>query len=384
MIFDKMERHPGARLLLVLACLVAVAAGLRAAKPIMVPFFLALFLAVVSMPIMFGLRIRRVPAWAAIVLTVLADLLLIGGIIFLVVSSVGDLAQRLPVYRTAAAELVNRWGSWFISRGLIDLDYVVETLFDPASVFDMLQRGLQTAASVLGLIFIVAIVMIFILAEATVFPYKFQAILGHDRASRVRITQTVSEVQAYLGIKTVISLAVGLLAGLFCWVMSLDFPILLGLIAYMLHYIPTIGSIIAAVPAMALALLLYGWVWMIVVGLGYLAISTAFGHILEPHWMGRRMGLSTLVVVLSLLFWGWLWGPIGALLAVPLTMVVKIGLENTPDLKWIAILLDKSPPQARATALREPITQSEVSSEPVIPRRPEEPIAPSRAHEARG
>jgi AI-2 transport protein TqsA len=129
----------------------------------------------------------------------------------------------------------------------------------------------------------------------------------------------------------------------------LDFPVLLGLIAFVFNYVPTVGSIFAAVPAMVLALILYDWAWMLLVGFGYLAINTTFGQLLEPHVMGRRMGLSTLVVVLSLLFWGWLWGPVGALLSVPLTMVLKIGLENTPDLRWIAILLDKSPPQARIT-----------------------------------
>jgi predicted PurR-regulated permease PerM len=384
MIFDKMEKHPGARLLLVLACFVVVAAGLRAAKPIMVPFFLALFLAVVSMPVMFGLRIRRVPAPLAIALTVLADVLVIGLIVLLVFNSMGELVQKLPVYRGALADLFGQWGRWMIDRGLVDLEYLTETLLDPASVFDMIQGTLQAAASLSTLIFIVAIIMVFILAEATVFPYKFLAILGHDRKSRIRITQTVREVQGYLGIKTVISLATGLLVGVFCWAMSLDFPILLGLVAYALNYIPTIGSVIAAVPALALALLLHDWPWMLLVALGYLAINTAFSQILEPHLMGRRMGLSTLVVVLSLLFWGFLWGPIGALLAVPLTMVLKIGLENTPDLSWIAILLDKSAPQARA-ASEVATLPGEAEGESVVARIHEESKpAPPRAQRARG
>ena len=134
--------------------------------------------------------------------------------------------------------------------------------------------------------------------------------------------------------------------------MDLDFPILLGLVAFVLNFVPTIGSIIAAVPAMVLALILHDVGWMLVVGLGYLGINTLFGNLLEPNLMGRRLGLSTLVVVLSLIFWGWVWGPIGALLSVPLTMVLKIVLENTPDLRWIAVLLDKVPPQARQAEAR--------------------------------
>jgi predicted PurR-regulated permease PerM len=127
--------------------------------------------------------------------------------------------------------------------------------------------------------------------------------------------------------------------------MYLDFPVLLGLIAFLMNYIPTVGSIIAAIPAVLLSLILVGTAGhAVLVTLGYVVVNTLFGNILEPNLMGRRLGLSTLVVILSLLFWGWAWGPLGALLSVPLTVVVKIWLENTHDLKWVAILLDKAPP----------------------------------------
>ena len=126
--------------------------------------------------------------------------------------------------------------------------------------------------------------------------------------------------------------------------MDLDFPILLGIVGFVLNYVPTIGSVIASIPAILLALIQVGLGHAFLVAGGYLVINTIFGNIIEPNLLGRRLGLSTLVVILSLLFWGWAWGPVGALLAVPLTMVVKIGLENTQDLKWVAVLLDKNPP----------------------------------------
>ncbi len=160
------------------------------------------------------------------------------------------------------------------------------------------------------------------------------------------MAKVISEVQTYLGIKTVVSLATGLVLGAWAWVWGLDFPVLLGLVAFVLNYVPTVGSIIAAVPAILLSLILVGTVGHALgVTLGYVVVNTLFGNILEPNLMGRRLGLSTLVVILSLLFWGWTWGPIGALLSVPLTVVVKIWMENTHDLKWVAILLDKAPPK---------------------------------------
>lgn len=347
--FESMEKHPGARFLLVLTCLVVVVAGLRAAAPILVPFSLALFLAIVSMPVMFGLRVRRVPAALAIFLTVGLDVLLFGFVVLLAANSLGNLNERWPLYQTQFETRFQDGIGWLRDRGFVPEGYQFDLggLVDTGAIVGFLGGTLQTVASVFTVGFLVALIMVFILAEATVFPFKFQAIFGSSRNGRTRTTKTIREVQAYLGIKTLVSLATGLTAGIFCWLMGLDFPILLGLTAFVLNFVPTIGSIIAAVPAMALALVLHDVSWTLPVALGYLAINTLFGNIVEPNLMGRRLGLSTLVVVLSLVFWGWLWGPVGALLSVPLTMVLKIVLENTPDLRWAAILLDKVPPQAR-------------------------------------
>lgn len=349
--FESMEKTPGARYLLVLACLVVVVAGLKAAAPVLVPFFLALFLAIVSMPVMFGLRMRRVPAPLAIFLTVVLDALLFGFVVLLAGNSFGSFSERAPRYWSQLQTRMVNGVEWLREHGMVPDGYQFDGLpglFEAGAVVGFLQGTLQTVASVFTLAFLVALIMVFILAEATVFPFKFQAILGQSADGRHRLTKTIAEIQAYLGIKTLVSLATGVTAGVFCWLMGLEFPILLAIVAFVLNYIPTIGSILAAIPAMALALILQDPSWMLLVGLGYLAINTLFGNILEPNLMGRRLGLSTLVVVLSLIFWGWLWGPIGALLSVPLTMVLKIVLENTPDLRWAAILLDKVPPQARA------------------------------------
>ena len=352
MLFDRSETHPGGRFLLVIACLVIVVAGLKAAAPILVPFALALFLAVVSMPVMFGLRRKGLSAPLAILLTLLFDGLIFGLMVLLVTVSIGNLNEKLPGYADVVEGYYHQWLLRLAARGLPVSDFLSQDLFDPARVFVFLRGTVQYLASLVSVGFIVAMIMIFVLAEATVFPYKFQAILGGNRQGRQRITHTIEEVQAYLGIKFVISLARGICVGLMCWVLKLDFPLLLGFIAFVLSFVPTIGSIIAAVPGIALALILHGEGTAALVFVFYVLIDLFFGNLLEPNIMGRRMGLSTLVVVLSLLFWGWVWGPVGALLSVPLTMVTKIALENVPDLRWIAVLLDQVPPQAREAAQR--------------------------------
>jgi predicted PurR-regulated permease PerM len=304
-----------------------------------------------SMPLMFWLQLRRVPAPLAVLLTMLVIGALFGGIILLGTQSVAELQTQLPGYQERLRVLYESWVDGLSARFGIPLDqYLTLSLIDPGAAIGLFG---QTAARVVGFLgntFVVLLIMAFILAEATVFPFKFRAILGPEAGDGRRMTKVIREVQEYLGIKTAVSLATGLLIGLLAWFLGLDFPILLGLIGFVMNYIPTVGSILAAVPALVLSLLQFGTVGhFLAVAISYGAINTVFGNIIEPNLMGRRLGLSTLVVILSLLFWAWLWGPVGALLAVPLTMVVKIMLENTEDLRWIAILLDKAPPQAAGT-----------------------------------
>jgi len=267
-------------------------------------------------------------------------------------ASFTDFQEGLNRYQNGFADLRDSWtaglnnflvGTGFFEPG--DLEAALDRIdiYDPQRVFDVAGATLGRAASLLGQGLLVLLIMVFVLAEATVLPQKLEAILGDGVTGEERMRTVVSEVQQYLGIKTLVSLATGLLIGVWCWSMGLDFAVLLGLIAFALNYIPTVGSIIAGIPAVALSLVLTGGsiTHALVVAGGYVVVNTVFGNFIEPSLMGRRLGLSTLVVILSLLFWGWTWGPVGALLSVPLTMIVKISLENTQDLRWIAQLLDK-------------------------------------------
>jgi len=361
MILDRMEQSPGTRYLFVMAMTVIVVGGLRLAAPILLPFSLALFLAVLTLPIVLFLQQRRVPATLAIFVAVLVDVAVVGLLILLASQSIAEFQDRLPRY---AVRLQDLWTSWIQGLmastipGAVPLaEALTETdILNPDQLMTLAGSTLTRVLAFASNAFLVFLILIFILGEATVFPAKFRAILGRRRGHSSNLMKMVTEVQEYLGIKTFISLATGILLGAWCWVMDLDFPVLLGLIAFVLNYVPTIGSIIASVPAVLLALIQVGFGHAVIVGLGFFAVNTVFGNLIEPNLMGRRLGLSTLVVILSLIFWGWVWGPVGALLAVPLTMVVKIMLENTSDLRWVAVILDKSPPDpdlARGDGLSE-------------------------------
>ena len=147
----------------------------------------------------------------------------------------------------------------------------------------------------------------------------------------------------YMSLKTVVSLFTGILAGVLVKALNVDYPVLWGLIAFFFNYVPNIGSFIAAVPPVLLALIQYDFKWAMVMAIGYAAINGIIGNFVEPRMMGKGLGLSTLVVFLSLVFWGWVLGPVGMLLSVPLTMIVKIALENFEQTRWLAILLGTNP-----------------------------------------
>jgi predicted PurR-regulated permease PerM len=347
MILDRTEQNPGARFLFILACLVVVVAGLKLAAPILLPSSLALFLAVLSLPVLIFLRHRRIPAGLAIGITVLMTMAIFGLLILLASQSIPELQTQLPRYGAQLQDLQAGWvaaieARWGLSLG----DYIATDLFNPAVIVDLAGAAVGRIAQFLSSVFLVFLILIFMLGEALAFPGKLRYLFGEDMGQDDQMAHVVAEIQMYLGIKTVVSLATGLILGAWCYVMGLDFPVLLGLVAFVLNYVPTVGSIIAAAPALLLSIILHGTVGhALLVGTGYFAVNTLFGNILEPNLMGRRLGLSTLVVILSLLFWGWTWGPIGALLSVPLTVIVKIWMENTEDLRWIAVLLDKETPE---------------------------------------
>lgn len=339
----------GSRFLFVAACLVVVVHGLRLASPVLLPFSLALFLAILSVPLMLGLQKRGVPRPIAVLLSVLAIVAVLSVVIFLATESLSQFQAAVPKYRKQLEGLLTGAVHWLVERGVPVAEDLPLSLIDPGAVIDLAQGTVARLATVLSSTFLVLLIMVFMLAEASSFPDKLRFLLG-ERADLGRFRKIVGEVQQYLGIKTGVSLVTGILAGIWTAFLGIDFPILWGIVAFALNYIPTIGSIIAAIPPVILGL--FGGLGdAFLVMIGYVAINVALGNILEPTLQGRQFGISTLVVILSLVFWGWVWGPMGMLLSVPLTMILKIALENTDDLRWVAVLLAKWPAEkARITA----------------------------------
>ena len=333
------QRQTGAaQIAVTLAAVVLVLAGLQAAKAIVVPFLLATFIAIIGASPMFWLQRKGLPAWLALLIVILLVLLVGSLMAGLVLSSVRDLSGSLPAYEIKLQELTAMTVAWLQKLGLKVSAPVLTELFDPGAAMKLVSTMLNALGNVVTNGFLVLMTVVFMLLEASSFPIKLRTILGGD-ASLGQLDTFVSNVKHYMLIKTLVSLATGVLVTILVAMLGVDLPLLWGLLAFALNYVPNIGSIIAGLPAVLLTVVQLGPLRALLVAAGYVVINLLVGGLLEPRFMGRGLGLSTLVVFLSLLFWGWLLGPVGMLLSVPLTMTAKIALDSREDTRWLAVIL---------------------------------------------
>ncbi|HUH57973.1 MAG TPA: AI-2E family transporter [Pseudomonadales bacterium] len=325
--------------LLIIAALFVVLAGLKIAANILVPFLLSLFIAIVCNPLVKKVENFKIPKPLAILGVVLVFVTVAIYLVSLVGRSLLELSQLLPSYleqlRGEIAWVVDKLATYNI---VISRELVAE-YFNPSVAMRLVADTLSSLGDVMKNLFLVIITVVFMLFEASSLPKKIYLALDEPEVKMQQIERFLSSVNNYLAIKTLVSVATGLCVTLMLWAVGLDFYLLWGVLAFLLNYIPNIGSIIAAVPAVLLAVLQFGFAPAGFIGLGYLAINAVMANLIEPRYLGRGLGLSTLVVFLSLVFWGWLLGSAGMLLSVLLTMVIKIGLENSQDGQWLAILL---------------------------------------------
>jgi len=347
---DSRQGTPATRVLLTLASLIVVVAGLKAAQAILIPVLLALLLAILCSPAVFWLRAHRIPTLVAVLLVVaiLLGVFTIFGVV--VGGSVNGFIEAAPRYQERLDEVGTSLGEWLEARGVEVGEISTSDVFQPGALIGVLGRGLTALLSTLSNTFVVALILMFMLLEATGLPTKIRVATGSPDADLQRFSKAAREIQKYLGLKTAISAVTGLVIGGWVALLGLDFALTWGFLAFLLNFIPNIGSIIAAIPAVLLALVQLGLAEAVLVAAGFLVVNVTLGNVVEPQLMGRTLGMSTLVVFLSLVFWGWLWGPVGMFLSVPLTMILKISMENSRDLKPIAVLLDS--PRAVAGRLR--------------------------------
>ncbi|MFW6021471.1 MAG: AI-2E family transporter [Guyparkeria sp.] len=315
-------------------------AGLKTVSHIVTPFLLAAFLAIISAPPMAWMQRRGVPSPVSILFL----FSLVGVAFFLLFvalqGAAESLATQAPAYQAKLAGWLEHIRAMLTERGAPP-ELLPEQIPLPATstitgTATEIASGLgQFTASTL----LVLLAFMFLLLEERTFADKLTAAFPGRRRARVRTRRFLRSVYRYLIIKTGASLSTGLLVGMGLGWLGIDFAILWGILAGLLNFIPTIGSFIAAVPALLVTVVSGTGIDLFLVAALYLVVNISIGSILEPRLMGRSLGLSPVIVLISLLVWGWVFGPIGMLLAVPLTMIAKLALDSNPQTRWAGILL---------------------------------------------
>ena len=330
----------GGRFLILTAAFVIVVAGMKAASPILIPFLLSVFIAIISAPSMFFLQQKGLPTALALTVVISAVVIVLLLLAVLIGSSVDDFRQAMPQYQASLQAQLQPLISLMAKVGLnLSLDEL-QAYFDPSVVMKLVANTLSGLGGALTNGFLILLTVAFILTEASSFPAKLHKLLERPDRSLQGFDHFLDTVKRYMAIKTWLSLGTGVLVWLSLWLIGVDYPLLWGILAFLLNYVPNIGSIIAAIPAVLLTLIQLGWGFAAIVMVLYIAINVVIGNVIEPRLMGAGLGLSTLVVFLSLIFWGWVLGPVGMLLSIPLTMTVKIAMDNNDETRWIAVLLD--------------------------------------------
>jgi predicted PurR-regulated permease PerM len=342
-------------LLVSLAAFVIVVAGMKLAAPLLVPFLLALFISILLAAPFNWLQCKGLPAGIAllVVLSVLVVLTMLVG--SLIGSSVQEFTTTYPVYEARLKEISEEFVNWMHGYGIHTSSGLLSSYADPGKVMKMAANIIGSMGNILTNSFLILVTVVFIMLEAASFPDKWRVAHENADTSLARFSTAAKTINQYMGIKMLTSLATGVAVVILIRLIGVDYAILWGVLAFLLNFIPNIGSIIAAVPAVLLALVQLGVVPALVAAGGYLLINTVVGTFLEPRYMGKGLGLSTLVVFLSLIFWGWVLGPVGMLLSVPLTIATKIALDSQPNTRWMAIMLGPKIEQVKPVADDAPV-----------------------------
>ena len=322
----------------VMASVIIVLAGVKNASEIIIPFLLSLFLAIILLPSYNYFNKKGLPEVLSLSLVVGLFIFLISLVAKLIGSSITDFnsnidmySQQLSIYYSSLVSLAAKIG---IEISVSDLSNMINS----KQIMSFATTIMQSMGSMFTNGFVVLLTVVFMLLESTNFRKKIE-LFGNNQEAIEHVQKITSQIKEYMVLKAVISIFTGLMVWLALSIVGTDYAFLWAVIAFLFNFIPNIGSIIAAVPAVLLTLVQFGFVSSLVVALIYALLNIVIGSVIEPKVMGKGLGLSTLVVFLSLLFWGWLLGIVGMLLSIPLTIMIKIILDDNENTRWISILL---------------------------------------------
>ncbi len=322
-----------------IAAFVIIVAGVKAASSIVIPFLLSIFVATVSAPAIFWLERLKFPRILAFLSVLTFVIFMLVGFGYILSSSVDNFLSNTPEYTAKIMEMIGSFKGLLGKFGVDISKTNLENMFDPSGLMNFAGGFLKSFSTVLSKSLMIFLSVTFLLFETSSLRTKMYLLAKQDSSGENPFEKFSEKLNNYLAIKTVISLITGAIVTVGLLILGVDFALLLGVIAFLLNYIPSIGSVIAAVPAVLVALVgndLSSVVWVVSL---YLVVNIVMGNFIEPRYMGKGLGLSVAVIFFSLIFWGWVLGSVGMFLAVPLSMTIKLAFDSHPATKTIAMLL---------------------------------------------
>jgi predicted PurR-regulated permease PerM len=325
--------------LVTIAALIIILAGVVYARSIITPFLLALFISIICARPIAWLENRKIPRPAALLIVILGLIALFSGFVFLIGGTLSSFSSDVAEYESTLTAMGSSVIQFLNDNGVKLPEEQLSNLIQPAKILELTANAVNGVLGMMGNTFLIFLIVVFILTEFGSFIVKAKAIVFGTGKSIDYFYTIAENIRQYLWIKTLVALSVGTLIYFALLIIGIGYPLLWAMIAAQMNYIPNIGSIIASIPAVLFALVQLGTggaIWTLVV---FMLIYNVVGNFIEPRIMGKGLGLSTLVVFLSLLFWGLIFGTVGMVLSVPITMTIKIILEQNEKTRWLSILL---------------------------------------------
>lgn len=349
---------PITRVFLIGACIVVIVAGLKAGAGLLAPTLFAFLVAVAVVPIIHWLDRRGLPTWAAVLLVVIAGLLIGVGLIVLLSVSLASLQDNLPAYQANLATHLAGITAWLAGLGVTIPQRVTPGMLTFSRIAGVATPVISALASGLSSAFFILLLFVVFSIESQHVSSVFRRRLGSDNPAIARFVTLGASISSYFRVRAINNLFVSVTLTILLWVLGVDLAGLWGVLAFFLGFIPNIGLPLAVIPAVLLGWIEHGWITAIIVIGGALIINLIGDNVLTPRLAGKALNMSIATIFLSFIFWSWVFGPIGALISVPLTAIVLAMLDSLDETRWLAASMSaddaNTPKEHGATIPKEP------------------------------
>lgn len=340
------------QLFVMMACAVIIIFGLKYASSIITPILLAFVLSNIFLPLQRFMISKGVKRWLALTIVLVLMLLVMGLLIVITIASITQFINRIPIYQRDLQITINAVYAWLLTLPYDISDLLNLPNLDVQQMISLSVNVLTTILDAFSNWVVVVILVAFMLADFANLDERLEAAFKNSNQIKDIIDMTNS-LRHYVSLTTYIGIVTGIADAVLLLILGVDFAILWGLLGFLMNYIPNIGIIVSMIPPAVLAFLAFGWQKALIVIIGFWLINIIIENIIKPNVMGEDLNISPLFIMLSLVLWSFVLGPMGTILAVPMTLIVsQLILKRSEETQWLAVLMSAKPNQKRKKSIR--------------------------------